>query len=493
MRKWLLRRTPGVRARVTLAAILAMAVAFAVSAFLVERTLQHDRTNILNETGQLDLQEVLALNPTLGPNWKVENSSIAEGGLLQIDQAVDQNVKAVAFSKVLRGVPALWNPQTEGIQAQTDPELADYPQLAKALDVHQINLVVPEAKPRTTVVVLVSLSQYDRGVRSIQRLLEFGLPILLAVLALICWYMVGLALTRIEKLRREVNEVATRPGGRRVAEPRTDDEVGRLARTLNSMLDRLEELSSRERRFVADASHELRSPIANIRTALEVALHRPDEADWHRVAADVLTEDHRMGRLVEELLLLARSDEGRLMTSDGVSDLLAATQRSVAMVSAAHGPDPEVTGLPVLVGVPDAYLEHIVANLVANAKRFATARVEVRVRSEGSQAVLSVRDDGPGVLAADRDRIFERFVRLDEARDREHGGFGLGLAIVADLVRAYGGRIEVGDAVPGAVFWVRFPLARTQAAPAPPPARQPLPPSKPEEHQPTRLPARQVG
>ena len=128
--------------------------------------------------------------------------------------------------------------------------------------------------------VVVSLDQYDRSVGSVQRLLEIGLPILLAVVGLICWMMVGRALRRIEILRREVAEVAVRPGEHRVADPLTDDEVGRLARTLNSMLDRLEASSARERRFVADASHELRSPIANIRTAVEVALHRPDAADW---------------------------------------------------------------------------------------------------------------------------------------------------------------------------------------------------------------------
>ena len=128
----------------------------------------------------------------------------------------------------------------------------------------------------------------------------------------ICWIMVGRALRRIEALRLEVADVALRPGEHRVAEPHTDDEVGRLARTLNSMLDHLEASSARERRFVADASHELRSPIANIRTAVEVALHRPDTADWQRVADEVLVEDARMTRLVDELLLLARSDEGRL-------------------------------------------------------------------------------------------------------------------------------------------------------------------------------------
>jgi signal transduction histidine kinase len=310
------------------------------------------------------------------------------------------------------------------------------------------------------VAVVVSLDQYDRSVTSVRRLLEVGLPILLAVVGLICWWMVGRALRRIEALRREVAEIATGPGEHRVAVPATDDEVGRLARTLNSMLDRMEHLSARERRFVADASHELRSPIANIRTAVEVALHRPETADWERVAGEVLTEDGRMGRLVEELLLLARSDEGCLLTASEGHDVLAVARHVVCSGDYTGSPQVEVSGSPAHVNIPGAYLERIIANLVDNARRFAASHVDVLVDHHDRMAILEVRDDGPGVPEAAQGRIFERFVRLDEARDREHGGFGLGLAIVADLCRAYGGNIEVADANPGAAFTVSFPLSK---------------------------------
>jgi signal transduction histidine kinase len=138
-------------------------------------------------------------------------------------------------------------------------------------------------------------------------------------------------------------------------------------------------------------------------------------------------------------------------------------------------PAVRVTGAPAPVLVPAAYLERIIANLVENAGQFASSQVDVRVYSYGETTTLEVRDDGPGVPVAQRAHIFERFVRLDEARDRDHGGFGLGLAIVADLCHAYGGTIEVGDADPGAVFCVRFPLAQAaavrQPAAAPPAGR----------------------
>jgi signal transduction histidine kinase len=176
------------------------------------------------------------------------------------------------------------------------------------------------------------------------------------------------------------------------------------------------------------------------------------------VAGEVLAEDARMTNLVEDLLLLARSDEGHLLPAGEATDLWAAAESAVEQRASMAVPV-VVHGTPTPVAIPLAYIEHIVRNLVDNATRYAIDQVEVRVWSEGNKALLQVADDGPGVADADRARIFERFVRLDEARDRVHGGFGLGLAIVADLCRAYGGSIEVTDGHPGAVFTVEFALA----------------------------------
>jgi signal transduction histidine kinase len=199
-----------------------------------------------------------------------------------------------------------------------------------------------------------------------------------------------------------------------------------------------------------------------------VALHRPEAADWTRVADEVLVEDGRMARLVEELLLLARSDEGHLTSASEACDLLAVARAVVAADDWGAGPPAVgVGGTPVWVPVPSVYLERIVANLVDNARRFALSRVDLLVARPGDRAVLDVCDDGPGVPAAQRGHIFERFVRLDEARDRDHGGFGLGLSIVAGLCQAYGGTIEVTDADPGAIFSVEFPVAPQPSGLAP--------------------------
>jgi signal transduction histidine kinase len=450
----------GVRLRVTAAAVLAVACAFGVSAAVVEATLQHDRHNVLIATARLQSQEVIALNQALRPPVNLPSTTSLQSGLIQV--LFDGRVVGVSHS--LRRLDPLWSPGDPMIQGNPDASIGS------GHDVQMVAVPVQVGHDQGTVVVLVSLDQYDRTLLSITRLLEIGLPILLAVVGLICWIIVGRALRRIESLRREVADVALRPGEHRVAEPHTDDEVGRLARTLNSMLDRLEASSARERRFLADASHELRSPIANIRTAVEVALHRPNAADWPRVADEVLVEDARMTRLVEELLLLARSDEGRLAPVEQPCDLLAVAREVVAAAAYTEPPLVTVAGSPALVLVPEGYVERVIGNLVDNARRFAATRVDVVIRATAKTATIEVRDDGPGVPAGERERIFERFYRLDEARDREHGGFGLGLAIVADLCHAYDGTIEVGDGGPGAVFSVRFPAQKAPARPASPQA-----------------------
>jgi signal transduction histidine kinase len=440
----------GVRLRVTAAAVLAVACAFGISAAVVGAVLQHDKHNVLIATARLQAQEVIALNQNLSPPVIVPPTANLQSGLVQ----VLYNGHVVGVSHALHQKEPLWVPGDPMIQDNPDVALGPY------RDVQVVAVPVTVGADSGTVVVVVSLDQYDRSLRSVQRLLEIGLPILLAVVGLICWIMVGRALRRIEALRLEVADVARRPGERRVAEPHTDDEVGRLARTLNSMLDRIEASSARERRFVADASHELRSPIANIRTAVEVAVHRPEAADWPRVADEVLVEDARMAQLVEELLLLARYDEGRLAPVTGTCDLLEVAQEVAATTAASGPPAVTVGGTPAVVSVPVGYVERIVANLVDNGRRFATSRVDVVVGATTKTATLEVRDDGPGVPPEERDHIFERFVRLDEARAREHGGFGLGLAIVADLCHAYGGTIEVRDGQPGAIFTVQFPIAK---------------------------------
>ncbi|HET6966529.1 MAG TPA: HAMP domain-containing sensor histidine kinase [Acidimicrobiales bacterium] len=461
MRRLARRLVGSVRVRVTATALLAVACALAVAGGVIRIGLQHDRQRILMETAQQNARAVVTFNPQLSTPLVLPGAATIDSGLVQ----VLVHGRVIGASRPLRRLPPLWHPGERPVDSL---DLVD--DMAK--DVHVVSVPVETGGVKGNVVVVASMQQFDHTVADVQSLLEVGSPMLLAVVGIICWVIVGRALRPIEMMRREVSEVATVPGGRhhRVAEPSNDDEVARLARTLNSMLDRMEASTERERRFVSDASHELRSPIANIRTELEVALHHPGSADWGQVAGDVLAQNDRMEQLVAGLLLLARSDEGSLIEATEPTDLASVAEAVAADVP----PGPPLVRVVVeeraAVRVPAVYAERMVANLVDNARRFAATSVTVTVSRSvddgGASAVLTVADDGPGVPEADRQRIFERFVRLDEARDRGEGGFGLGLAIVADLSRFYGGSIQVGAGGPGAEFVLRLPSSAAPARPA---------------------------
>ncbi|MFF8098206.1 sensor histidine kinase [Streptomyces sp. NPDC016640] len=278
-----------------------------------------------------------------------------------------------------------------------------------------------------------------------------GLPLLLGVVAGVTWLVTGRALRPVEGIRREMAAItASEDLARRVPEPATHDEVARLARTTNETLAALEASVERQRRFVADASHELRSPIASLRTQLEVAAAHPELLDLDGAVEDTV----RLQRLAADLLLLARLDAGE-RPADARVDLAA-----LAREEAAGRTGVTVDAEPAEVSGSRGQLGRVLANLLDNARRHARERVTVTVRREGAWAVLGVADDGEGVAEADRERIFERFVRLDAARSRDDGGAGLGLAIARDVAVRHGGTLTAGAAPGGgALFELRLPSA----------------------------------
>ncbi|RJL32259.1 HAMP domain-containing protein [Bailinhaonella thermotolerans] len=290
----------------------------------------------------------------------------------------------------------------------------------------------------------------------------FGLPLLLLLLAAMTWLIVGSALRPISALRRGATAITARQRYRRLPVPESRDEVHSLAVTLNDMLARLEDADARQRALVSDAAHELRSPLASIRTQLEVALDYPDRTDWPDTARGVLEDTLRLSRLAEDLLALARLDERRGAVRQERLDLAALAlgvaerygEAPVAVTASAG----EGGGVPVM-GEPGD-LTRVLVNLIDNAVRHAESAVSVSVGDErGGWAVLTVTDDGPGIPEADRERVFARFTRLDTARSRDAGGAGLGLAIVRETVRAHGGDVHLEDAGPGLRAVVRLPRA----------------------------------
>ncbi|MFE3145173.1 ATP-binding protein [Streptomyces sp. NPDC059218] len=303
------------------------------------------------------------------------------------------------------------------------------------------------------------LAAEQEAVGTVRGAMLVGLPLLLLVVAGVTWLVTRRALRPVEGIRREMAAItASEDLSRRVPEPGSRDEVARLARTTNETLTALEASVERQRRFVADASHELRSPIASLRTQLEVGAAHPELLDVPGAVADTV----RLQALAADLLLLARLDAGERPGRTAL-DLGALVREEVSQ----RGGD----RIPVTVSVPDSgefevagsrgQLARVIGNLLDNAQRHARSAVTVSVRTaERGDVVVAVTDDGAGVPPRERERIFERFVRLDDARTRDDGGAGLGLAIARDVAARHGGRLTVGDAREGgARFELRLPGA----------------------------------
>ena len=271
--------------------------------------------------------------------------------------------------------------------------------------------------------------------------LAYAIPAVTMLLGVLIWFLVGRTLRPVEAIRAQVAEISGSSLDRRVPVPPTGDEVARLAHTMNEMLARVQSSAERQQRFVADASHELRSPLTRVRTELEVDLDHPATADATATHRSVLEEVGHLQRLVDDLLHLARADASGA-SFDKVVELVPLIEREVARlphdslrIGASLG-DSSVVGDATQLG-------RLVRNLLDNAMRHATSEVSVACVVMGDVVRLTVDDDGAGIPQQERVRVFERFARLDEARTAAAGGSGLGLAIAHDIVDRHGGTIGV--------------------------------------------------
>ncbi|MGH9111086.1 MAG: sensor histidine kinase [Acidimicrobiales bacterium] len=366
-------------------------------------------------------------------------------------QIVAADGEVAASSPLVAGEPAVAQLEP-GASAEVSIPAEDDPFLAVAA-------AAGTDDGRLTVIAARTLDSVNESTAVVTDLLTLGLPLLLLVAAATTWAVVGRSLAPVESIRREVDEISAAELHRRVPAPAGSDEIARLASTMNLMLDRLEEGQARQRRFIADASHELRSPVASIRQHAEVALSHPDLTTVAELSETVYAENRRVERLVADLLLLARADEHTLqlrrrpvdlddLVFDEARRLRDATELRIETTAVSAG---RVNGDPTS-------LRRVLRNLGDNAARHARRHVAFALGEHDGAVQLDVDDDGPGIAAKDRHRVFERFVRLDDARDRDGGGSGLGLAIVAEVVSAHGGAITITDSgLGGARFEVRFP------------------------------------
>jgi signal transduction histidine kinase len=443
-----------VRARTTLAAtvVVGLALAFGVAALLL--VLRHSLVAGI-DAGIRIRAGVVADSLRRGSPPTALPTADSESALVQV---LDPAGRVVWASPNVEG---------ESVLISSPPSADGRIRTASGLPVGEGGRFRVLAEPidtpggRETIVVAASLASVDRSVALVGGALALGAPALLAVVALMTWVSAGRALSPVEEIRAQVAEISMQDLDRRVLEPAATDEVGRLARTMNQMLDRLRASAVRQRQFVSDASHELRSPLAGMRAELEVALADREHADWPVTAGEVLEDVNRLQRLVDQLLVLARADEGAPLRS-GPVDLDELVLREARRVRERGGLPVDVRAVSGARVRGDAdRLRQVVRNLIDNAALHARSGVTVGLQADGPTAVLTVADDGPGIAPADRERIFERFTRLDEARAADRGGHGLGLAIVKEIVVAHGGTIGVEDAPVGARLVVRLPLDET--------------------------------
>jgi signal transduction histidine kinase len=435
----------------TVAAVLIVGVALVGGGIALVIVLRDTLTDQVRTSARLranDLAESLASDSSPARVTDEQDDDL-------LVQVLDDHGDVIAASPDARDDRAMARPQP-GASTEIGAFDAEDHETDKFL---AVATTVDTAEGARTVVVARALDPVTDSTHLVRNWLLIGLPLLLLVVAVTTWKLVGRALAPVEAMRAEVDEISAAALDRRVPQPAGRDEIALLASTMNEMLDRLEQAQKRQREFVSDASHELRSPVASIREQAEVALAHPDRTTTSELAENVLAEDLRVQKLVEDLLLLTRADEQTLPLGRRPVDLDDLVFEEARRLRTDNGLRIDTTGVSAARVMGDeSALRRIVVNLAENAARHARTKVSFSLKEEGGSAVLDIADDGPGIPEADRARVFERFVRLDDARARDDGGSGLGLAIVAQLVAAHSGTVQiVDDGAGGTRIQVRIP------------------------------------
>jgi signal transduction histidine kinase len=462
--RWWRRRSLRARITVLATALFTLTLIFAGGALLF--TVGKSLLNTLDASARRTGNEVANLVET---NRLPKILVTGSGGGVSYVQVVDQNNAVVAAS-----------PNADaGVSMLHNDELARA-RNGKALDVsgnrastdQPLRIIVVPANlsgGQRSVIVATDLGRVAESSRLLERYLLFGVPLGVLAMAALTWWVVGLTLRPVDALQRGAAQLsATGLSRSRLPVPTAEDEIHSLATTLNDMLDRLDIATTKQRRFVGDAAHELRSPIASLRLQLEIAGRLGESAELKELADDALVDVGRLSNLIDDLLALARSDERGALTNRApvrLAELV--TSVTAGYAYARVGVVAEGFSKAVVIADRDG-LHRVLVNLIDNAIRYARTKVVVTVRTEPAPAgpgharrgwaIVEVSDDGPGVPANKRERVFDRFYRMDTARSRAEGGTGLGLSIVREIVTAHAGTVTLHDNEPGLQVRIRLPL-----------------------------------
>lgn len=437
------------RARLTAAAVVVIAVAITLSAVLLTARLRASLVAGVDEAA-LDRAESVAAAVAAG---RALPAGVDDDELVQVVTPDGQVLSSSADGE--RDEPLLRVPSRPGVaDVRTQVGVGPPGERDEAYRVVTLPARAPGGQARLVQVAL-PLDDVQESTDELAAALAVGAPAVVAILAGLTWLLVGRALRPVESLRRQAADIPGTALDQRLVVPDSGDELARLAETFNDLLQRVEAASARQRQFLADAAHEIRSPLASLRTQLEVAQLHGDER-WHELLPELVQDSQRLSRLVGDLLRLARLDAGAPLARRQV-DLDEVVLHAAQRVRATTTVIVDTTGVSGgrVVGDADA-LDRVVQNLLDNAVRHARTRVTVTLTAD-HDVTLCVADDGTGIPEQQRETVFERFARLDDARSRDAGGTGLGLAIVRDLVSQHGGAVRIEDARPGARVVVHLP------------------------------------
>jgi heavy metal sensor kinase len=438
--------------------VLAVLGAYQVQRLRAELTQDLDRSLELR-SGQI--ANLYRTGRTAGEFTEISNSVLSglptDSGaqLLSASGAVvDSSQDAVARVPMLRPdqIARVMDGYTMLVTVPLGPARAPFRLLARPLH---------DRAHRWVLVMATSLDSTEAAVHRLLVILLTGGPIALLIAALAGWWLASLALRPVAAVTAKARQISVDRLDERVPVPRAADEVGRLADTFNAMLDRLEAGVQAQRRLISDASHDLRTPLAVMRSELDVALATGDlTCEAEEVLASTAEEVERMTRMVDNLLALAQADQGGLelfVRPVDLRDLAEETAAKLRPLAQAKGLEVAVDGDSPVVCADRERLTQVVTNLVENAVKYTShGGVRLAAWQEGGEAGISVADTGPGVATDELTRIFDRFYRTDTARGRSVEGSGLGLAIAQEIVHAHGGRIW---AEPGTDRGTRFSFA----------------------------------
>jgi signal transduction histidine kinase len=418
-----------VRGRATLAAGAVVAVALLLGALLFDTALTRGVEQSAIASAEASAERIAA---RVGPEGAALGSDFDDDELVQV---LTPDGDIVAASPDARDI----DPLHEG-----------------RVVIDNDAFVVAQEGVKDSRLVVVVAHEIDDGlevVAAARWLLATAIPVLVGFVALGAWILTGRALAPVTRIRAEVEDIEAARLDTRLQVPDTEDEIAQLASTMNHMLDRLDSSARTQRRFVSDASHELRSPLAVIHQHAEVARLHPEAMTVGELADVVLTEGARLQGLVDALLLLARLEEGvepvhRIVDLDDLAlDEVHRTRPGNIRLDGSAIEPTRVRGDARLLG-------QVLRNLVDNAVRHADSRVNVQLSVRDGAAELVVDDDGAGIAPQHRANVFDRFVRLDEARARDEGGSGLGLAIVREIVEVHRGTVSAGESPDGGARFV---------------------------------------